>query len=125
MLEPAGRHDDDRPLQMAIGAGPLFWRRQLVGLIEKFEGFDHQVARCGATDLLDKRSGRTSYAVLSIGGFLGINRSFYPLPFELLAYDAVEDGYVVTTDRRVLEGGPSWANNQPEFNQAYADRVAG
>jgi len=22
------------------------------------------------------------------------------------------------------EGGPSWANNPPEFNQAYADRVA-
>lgn len=74
--------------------------------------------------LVDKRSRHASYAVLSIGGFLGINRSFYALPFELLAYDAVEDGYVVTTDRRVLEGGPSWANNQPEFNQAYADRVA-
>jgi hypothetical protein len=74
--------------------------------------------------MVDKRSGHTSYAVLSIGGFLGMNKSFYPLPFELVAYDAVEDGYVVTTDRRVLEGGPSWANNPPEFNQAYADRVA-
>lgn len=74
--------------------------------------------------MVDKRTGRSTYAVLSIGGFLGMNKSFYPLPFELLAYDATEDGYVVTTDRRVLEGGPSWANNAPEFNQAYADRVA-
>jgi hypothetical protein len=74
--------------------------------------------------MVDKRSGQTSYAVLSLGGFLGMNKSYYPLPFEFLAYDVIEDVYVVTTDRRVLEGGPSWANNPPEFNQAYADRVA-
>jgi hypothetical protein len=74
--------------------------------------------------MVDKRTGYTTHAVLSIGGFLGMNKSFYPLPFELLTYDAVEDGYVVTADRRLLEGGPSWANNPPEFNQAYADRVA-
>jgi hypothetical protein len=41
-----------------------------------------------------------------------------------LRYDAVEDGYVVTIDRRMLEGGPSWATNSPEFNEAYADRVS-
>jgi len=74
--------------------------------------------------MIEKRSGLSRYAVLSIGGFLGMNKSFYPLPFELLSYDPVEDGYVVTTDRRVLEGGPSWANSAPDFNQAYADRVA-
>lgn len=74
--------------------------------------------------MVDKRSGHSRYAILSIGGFLGMNKSFYPLPFELLTYDAAEDGYVVTTDRRMLEGGPSWANNAPDFNQAYADRVA-
>ena len=27
-------------------------------------------------------------------------------------------------DRRLLEGGPSWSNNAPDFDQAYADRVA-
>jgi hypothetical protein len=74
--------------------------------------------------MVDKISGRARYALLSIGGFLGMNRSFYPLPFQPLSYDSVEDGYVVTTDRRILEGGPSWVNNPPEFNQAYADRVA-
>lgn len=74
--------------------------------------------------MVDKRTGHATHAVLAIGGFLGMNKSFYPLPFELVTYDGVEDGYVVTTDRRLLEGGPSWANNPPEFNQAYADRVA-
>ena len=71
-----------------------------------------------------KGSGRTTHAVLSLGGFLGMGRSFYPLPFGLLQFDAVRDLYVVTIDRRLLEGGPSWANNAPTFDQAYADRVA-
>ncbi|CAN5281336.1 PRC-barrel domain-containing protein [soil metagenome] len=74
--------------------------------------------------MVNKRSGHTTYAILSLGGFLGIGKSYYPLPFELLSYDHVADGYIVTIDRRVLEGGPSWSNNAPEFNQAYADRVS-
>jgi len=74
--------------------------------------------------MVDKRSGQSTYAVLSLGGFLGMNKSYYPVPFSLLGYDAASDDYVVTIDRRVLEGGPSWANNAPEFNQAYADRVS-
>lgn len=74
--------------------------------------------------MVHKGSGRTTHAVLSLGGFLGMGKSFYPLPFALLQFDTVRDGYVVTIDRRLLEGGPSWANNPPVFDQAYADRVA-
>ncbi|WP_121116098.1 PRC-barrel domain-containing protein [Croceibacterium ferulae] len=74
--------------------------------------------------MIDKRTGRSTYAVLSLGGFLGMNKSYYPVPFSLLDYDVTSDEYVVTIDRRVLEGGPSWASNEPEFNQAYADRVS-
>mgnify|MGYP003124843812 CR=1 FL=1 len=75
--------------------------------------------------LAHKVSGRVTHAVLSLGGFLGMGKSYYPLPFSLLQFDAVRDLYVVTIDRRMLEGGPSWANNAPHFDQAYADRVAG
>lgn len=74
--------------------------------------------------MVNKRTGQTVYAVLSIGGFIGIGKAFYPLPFGLLDFDPVSDEYRVTIDRRVLEGGPSWANNAPIFDQAYADRVA-
>ena len=74
--------------------------------------------------MVHKGSGRATHAVLSLGGFLGMGKSFYPLPFALLQFDTVRDGYVVTIDRRLLEGGPSWANNPPLFDQAYADRVA-
>ena len=75
--------------------------------------------------MVHKGTGRTTHAVLSLGGFLGIGKSFYPVPFELLTYDAARDHYTITVDRRLLEGGPSWANNAPTFDQAYADRVAG
>ncbi|WP_267395800.1 MULTISPECIES: PRC-barrel domain-containing protein [unclassified Sphingomonas] len=74
--------------------------------------------------MVHKGTGRVTHAVLSLGGFLGMGKSFYPLPFALLQFDPVRDLYVVTIDRRVLEGGPSWANNSPTFDQAYADRVA-
>ena len=74
--------------------------------------------------MVHKGTGRVTHAVLSLGGFLGMGKSFYPLPFALLQFDPVRDLYVVTIDRRMLEGGPSWANNAPIFDQAYADRVA-
>ena len=74
--------------------------------------------------MINKRTGGATYAVLSLGGFLGMGKSYYPLPFQSLTYDHVADGYVVTIDRRLLEGGPSWSSNPPEFNQAYADRVS-
>lgn len=74
--------------------------------------------------MIQKRTGQTLYAVLAIGGFLGMGKAFYPLPFDLLDYDPVGDLYIVKIDRRMLEGGPSWASNAPDFDQAYADRVA-
>ncbi|WP_375392969.1 PRC-barrel domain-containing protein [uncultured Sphingomonas sp.] len=74
--------------------------------------------------LVDKRSGQADFAVLSLGGFLGMGRSFYPVPFGLLDYDAVRDVYVVALDRKQLEGGPSWANTPPAFDAGYVARVA-
>jgi hypothetical protein len=50
--------------------------------------------------MVDKRTGQSTYAVLGLGGFLGLNKSFYPVPFSLLAYDLVDDCYIVTIDRR-------------------------
>lgn len=91
----------------------------------KVESRDGDVAGTVYAFLVHKNSGRVTHAVLSLGGFLGVGKSYYPLPFSLLQFDPVRDRYVVTIDRRMLEGGPSWASNAPIFDQAYADRVAG
>ena len=90
----------------------------------KVESRDGDLAGTVYAFLIHKNSGRVTHAVLSLGGFLGVGKSYYPLPFSLLQFDPVRDRYVVTIDRRVLEGGPSWASNAPVFDQAYADRVA-
>src|SRR5882757_10585714 len=74
--------------------------------------------------LINKRTGHTAYVVLTIGGFLGIGKGYYPLPFGLLAFDPTTDTYVIRIERKVLEGGPSWASSPPLFDQAYANRVA-
>lgn len=75
--------------------------------------------------MVHKRSGRAIYAVLSLGGFLGMGRTYYPVPVQLLAYDLAADAYVASVEPKVLEGGPNWSGNAaPDFDQAYADRLA-
>ncbi len=37
--------------------------------------------------MVHKRSGRATHAVLALGGFLGMGKSFYPVPFSLLQFD--------------------------------------
>ncbi len=37
--------------------------------------------------MIDKVSGKVSYAVLGFGGFLGLGNDHYPLPWQSLKYD--------------------------------------
>lgn len=106
----------DTPTQLLVQAN--------VASTMKVESRDGDAVGSVHAVMVHKGTGRVTHAVLSLGGFLGMGRSYYPLPFALLQFDPVRDLYVVTIDRRMLEGGPSWANNAPIFDQAYADRVA-
>ena len=76
--------------------------------------------------LLDKRSGRTEYAIMSFGGFLGIGDRYHPLPWQVLTYDEAQGGYVVDIDRGRLEGAPSYALNDNDLwnDPAYGRRVS-
>jgi hypothetical protein len=62
--------------------------------------------------MIDKQSGRITYAVLSFGGFLGMGDSHHPMPWSILKYDASLGGYRVNLDRRTLEGAPTYAGNE-------------
>jgi hypothetical protein len=61
--------------------------------------------------MIDKMSGKVSYAVLSFGGFLGIGDDYYPLPWQSLKYDTQLGGYIsgVTSDR--FKGAPKYAED--------------
>jgi hypothetical protein len=56
--------------------------------------------------MIDKVSGRVSYAVLSFGGFLGIGDEHYPLPWPSLKYDTNLGGYRTVVTQEQLQGAP-------------------
>ncbi len=75
--------------------------------------------------MVDKRSGKAEYAIMSFGGFLGIGDSYHPLPWQSLTYDEVQGGYVVDLDRSRLEGAPSYKSRDPDrwADPAYGRQV--
>ena len=60
--------------------------------------------------MIDKRSGKVAYAIMSFGGFLGVGEDYHPLPWNTLKYDTRQGGYVVGLTRQQLEGAPTYAN---------------
>jgi sporulation protein YlmC with PRC-barrel domain len=76
--------------------------------------------------MVDKRSGKAAYAVLSFGGFLGLGEDHYPLPWDMLDYDADKNGYVVDISRDALEGAPGYSSDrEPVFDRAYGENIYG
>ncbi|UTD28153.1 hypothetical protein DB459_15870 [Bradyrhizobium sp. WD16] len=53
--------------------------------------------------MIEKRTGRVSYAVLSFGGFLGIGDDHCPLPWPSLKYNPKLGGYQVMVTSRQLK----------------------
>ena len=61
--------------------------------------------------MIEKRTGRVSYAVLSCGGFLGIGDEQYPLPWPSLKYNPVLGGYQVMIAIHQLKAAPHGERN--------------
>ena len=61
--------------------------------------------------MIDKVSGRVSYAVLGFGGILGIGNDHYPLPWQSLKYDTGLGGYVTGVTENQLRGAPRYGND--------------
>lgn len=75
--------------------------------------------------MVDKRSGKVAYAVLSFGGFLGMGSSYHPLPWEQLTYEPSQGGYVVNLSREQLEGAPVYSTSEAPLwdDPAYGRRI--
>ena len=58
--------------------------------------------------MIEKRSGKVAYAVMSFGGFLGMGEDFYPLPWSLLTYNERLGGYEVNISEEQLKGAPKF-----------------
>ncbi len=74
-------------------------------------GADNQKIGSIERVMIDKLSGRVSYAVLSFGGFLGIGDEYYPLPWQSLKYDTNLGGYRTSVTPDKLKGAPRYSND--------------
>lgn len=76
--------------------------------------------------MVDKRTGRVEYAVMTYGGFLGMGTRYYPLPWDILSYDTRLGGYHVDMLERELERAPSFdRSSEPSFDTSYGRSVRG
>ena len=67
--------------------------------------------------MIDKKSGKVAYAVLSFGGIFGLGEHVHPVPWEVLNYDVDLDAYVVDLTREQLEKAPTLRLDQADRPQ--------
>lgn|SRR5664279_3609550 len=74
--------------------------------------------------MIDKRSGKVAYAVMSFGGFLGIGENYHPLPWEILHYDEGIGGYIVNVATERLKEGPAYdVSETPSWSNGYGSEI--
>lgn len=61
--------------------------------------------------MIDKTSGRVTYAVMSFGGFLGLGHSHFPLPWGALKYDTSLGGYRTGVTENQLKDAPALSDD--------------
>jgi len=79
--------------------------------------------------MIDKITGKVSYAILSFGGFLGMGTNLLPLPWARLTYNAKFEAYELDIAEDELRRAPSfradkdfdWGDRsqQAELNRYY------
>ena len=112
---PNVRGNPVRPALAEAGLGVGVVRGTLIGS-DKVEGTavygaDNQKIGSIERVMIDKVSGRVSYAVLGFGGFLGIGDDHYPLPWQSLKYDTNLGGYRTNVTADKLKGAPKYSND--------------
>lgn len=58
--------------------------------------------------MLDMRSGRVAYAVLSFGGLLGMGDKLFAVPWSALRLDTVNKRFVLNAEKAKLESAPGF-----------------
>jgi len=58
--------------------------------------------------MLDMRTGRVSYAVLSFGGFLGLGDKLFAVPWNALTLDTVNQRFILKVEKDRLQHAPGF-----------------
>ncbi len=75
--------------------------------------------------MLDMRSGRIGYAVLSFGGFLGMGDKLFAVPWNALKLDTENKRFTLNVERDRLENAPGFDKDKwPNMaDQAWASEI--
>lgn len=75
--------------------------------------------------MLDVRSGRIAYAVLSFGGFLGFGSKLFAIPWNAFTLDANEERFVLNVSKEKLENAEGFdKDNWPTMaDTAWATKI--
>ncbi len=66
--------------------------------------------------VIDPRSGRVAYAVVSFGGFLSMGEKLFAIPFSSFEYDVGKSQYVLAISKERLETAPGFdSDNWPSM----------
>lgn len=99
----------------------LDFRHQLISSrrVEGTPVYNRSDQRLGSIHsvMIDKKSGKVAYAVLSFGGVFGFREHVHPVPWQMLTYDVGLDAYVVDLTREQLEKAPTLRLDQAERPQ--------
>jgi sporulation protein YlmC with PRC-barrel domain len=76
--------------------------------------------------MIDKKSGKSEYAVMEFGGLFGLGSDHYPVPWDMLTYDTDQGGYVVNLTKEQLTDAPRYAREDtPEYTDDYGRTIYG
>jgi sporulation protein YlmC with PRC-barrel domain len=75
--------------------------------------------------MLDVRSGRIAYAVLSVGGFLGIGEKYFAVPWRAFTMDTDNHRFILDVDKERLNNAPGFDKDHwPSMaDQSWATQV--
>lgn len=74
--------------------------------------------------MIEKATGRISYAVMNFGGFLGLGEAYYPVPWNLLRYNESLDAYELDISDEQLKGAPQFTDESAyDWSRAEGRRV--
>lgn len=61
--------------------------------------------------MIDTRSGKIAYAVLSFGGFLGMGDKYFAIPWQAFTADRAHEHFVLNVPKEKLENAPGFDKN--------------
>jgi hypothetical protein len=74
--------------------------------------------------MIEKTTGKVSYAVMNFGGFLGVGEASFPVPWEKLKYNETLDAYELDISDDQLSGAPQFTDEAAyDWSRAEGRRV--